>query len=95
MYNVFVWVMLLGYIPSKLDEDLEEEATPIREHELAVRSSAAAREYQTSSISGYPSPPSSFVFLPLHHPWSRGLLPRPPRLIPFIPPTRFAQHDDL
>jgi hypothetical protein len=63
MYNLFVWILLLGYAPSKTSED--EETTPIRREQelLAVR---PAREHQASSVSGYryappPSPRSPLV----------------------------------
>lgn len=54
MYNLFVWILLLGYAPSKTSED--EETTPIRREQelLAVR---PAREYQASNVSGYRHPP--------------------------------------
>lgn len=50
MYNLFVWILLLGYAPSKTSED--EETTPIRREQelLAVR---PAREYQASNVSGF------------------------------------------
>jgi hypothetical protein len=82
MYNLFVWILLLGYAPSKTSED--EETTPIRGEQelLAVR--RPAREYQASNVSGYryPQPLSS------HSPPSYLLLL-------LFDLCRFEQHDDL
>jgi hypothetical protein len=81
MYNLFVWILLLGYAPSKTSED--EETTPIRREQelLAVR---PAREYQASNVSGYRHPPplSSHSPLGIYFFFSFGL-------------CRFEQHDDL
>jgi len=44
VYNVFVWIMLMGYVPSKTDEVSEGESVPIREQELQVVSSSTLRQ---------------------------------------------------